>query len=382
MIKYDFTNLADAISRLKNKLNVNTSDLKTIKNELNKFFTDSNCKEVLYTTNIDRMFFGIKVMPIISTTSIYDLISDNDPYRIDTYMIEFDSKLFDPILNLDIEKIVSILLYEVSRLVNDSTPMENARDTLNAYLYDNKDNIKISDSIHYKDILGFGLRDYLSKVNSFFYIEDSDIFYSNEFLNAYGLAYDLGMAHDIIYRNFGSIYANAQVSKFAIFAWTLSVYRNLKIRRVGAINTLTRASAFTASRIEQTEYENMVKRIKHIDDNMVLESTIKERIAEKKRKHRLNNLKMIEGTYCELLMQIKNVEEEADALYLMRVINNNISILDDYAMEEQDEDMRQKWIKVLEQFKAMREKLANTAVYKNKNYGIFVNYPDIVENRY
>ena len=382
MIKYDFTNLADAISRLKNKFNVNTSDLKTIKNELNKFFTDSNCKEVLYTTNIDRMFFGIKVMPIISTTSIYDLISDDDPYRIDTYMIEFDSKLFDPILNLDIEKIVSILLYEVSRLVNDSTPMENAIDTLNAYLYANKDNIKISDSIHYKDILGFGLRDYLSKVNSFFYIEDSDIFYSNEFLNAYGLAYDLGMAHDIIYRNFGSIYANAQVSKFAIFAWTLSVYRNLKIRRVGAINTLTRASAFTASRIEQTEYENMVKRIKHIDDNMVLESTIKERIAEKKRKHRLNNLKMIEGTYCELLMQIKNVEEEADALYLMRVINNNISILDDYAMEEQDEDMRQKWIKVLEQFKAMREKLANTAVYKNKNYGIFVNYPDIVENRY
>ena len=106
MIKYDFTNLADAISRLKNKFDINTSDLKTIKNELNKFFTDSECKEVLYTTNIDRMFFGIKVMPIINVSSIYDLISDDDPYRINTYMIEFDSKLFDPILNLDIEKII------------------------------------------------------------------------------------------------------------------------------------------------------------------------------------------------------------------------------------------------------------------------------------
>lgn len=382
MIKYDFTNLADAISRLKNKFDINASDLRTIKSELNKFFTDSECKEVLYTTNIDKMFFGVKVMPIINITSIYDLISDDDPYRINTYMIEIDSKLFDPILNLDVEKIVSIILYEVSRLVNDATPMENARDTLNAYLYANRDNIKISDSIQYKDILGFGLRDFLSKVNSFFYVEDSDIFYSNEFLNAYGLAYDLGMAHDIIYRNYGSIYANAQVSKFAIFAWALSIYRNIKIRRVGAISTLARACAFTASRIEQNEYNGMIKKIKHIDDNMVLESTIKERIAEKKRKHRLNNLKMIEGTYCELLMQIKNVEEEADALYLMRVINNNISILDNYAMEEQDEDIRQKWIKVLEQFKALREKLANTAIYKNKNYGIFVNYPDIVENRY
>ena len=30
----------------------------------------------------------------------------------------------------------------------------------------------------------------------------------------------------------------------------------------------------------------------------------------------------------------------------------------------------------------LREKLTATVVYKNKNYGLFVNYPDIVENRY
>ena len=384
MINYDFSNLMETLAAIKAKFNVAPEDLRNIKAELNKFFSDASCREVLYTTNTDKMFFGLKVIPTLNEGgySIYEYISENEPIRIKEYIVEFDSKLFDPVMDLDTTQLTAILIYEISRLVNDASPIENARDTLNAYLYENKDSIKISQSLHYQDILKFGLRDYLSKYNSFFYVENKDDLYSNEFLNSYGLAYDLGKAYEIVSRNYSNLYANAQISKFAVFAWTLSVYRNIKIRRVGSIRTLARAKQLTASRLEQREMENLINRIKRIDDNIVLEANMKEKIAEKKRKHRLSNLKMIEGTYCELLMQVRNVEEEADALYLMRVINNNISILSEYEEEETDEYMKERWRKVLDQFMQLREKLANTTVYKNKNYGVFVNYPDIVENRY
>ena len=65
-IMYDFSVFHSVFARMKDQTtSVEPEDLRSLKNELNRFFTDSECKEVLYTTNNDNMYFGIKIIPMI-----------------------------------------------------------------------------------------------------------------------------------------------------------------------------------------------------------------------------------------------------------------------------------------------------------------------------
>ena len=66
----------------------------------------------------------------------------------------------------------------------------------------------------------------------------------------------------------------------------------------------------------------------------------------------------------------------------MRQLNNNIAIIDEYKNSPDcDTQEVQKWNNLMDKFIQLRDKLSSTVVYKNKTYGIFVQYPDIVENR-
>lgn len=387
----NFNALRDSIENIRLALldedgdgNINPDDLESIKAELNKFFTDSTCKEVIYTVNTDRMFFGIKLNPLIDADNIYDYLVSEDPIRIDTYAVELDSHLFDPGAFFNADEILAVLLYEVSRLINDATPMEMVRDEINGYLAANKKNLSISKSIHYKEILAYGVKDYLSKCRSMFYEDDSSKVIGDEFILRYYSTTYLDTAYSKIKNSNIKLYENSIQSKLVVLLWTLNIYSSLRTQRVGSIQTLTMMKKLTGSRIEQREIDNVIRRINRIDDDILVEAGgIKEKIREKLRKSRMNNLKTLENMYYELSMQIKNVEDENDALYLMRQINNGLSITDEYRNNQDfDEYEKEMWTKLHDRFYQLREKLVQTTTYKNRTYGIVVNYPDIVENRY
>ena len=384
---YDFSEFYEVFQNMKENCTATPSGLRTLKNELNRFFKDSTCKEVLYTNNNDKMFFGMKTIAMIDADDIYEYLIDDEPVRIGKYIIEIDSHLLNPVLNLTPNELIAVLLHEVGHLVGDATPIQNARNAMNVYLASNKDHINIRHSIHFKEMLAYGLKDYLSKSTSLFYTNDFNEIYADEFAESYGFREHLSTAYDKISSNNMKLYENTEVSKFITFSWVLSVYKNLKIRRVGAIRTLARAKQLTGSRLEAMEIDNVIRRIHRIDDDLIMESandhSLKSKIREKMKKARLNNLRTIDGTFYELNMRIKNVEDENDALYLMRQINTNISIIEEYKNSKDCDEMEiESWNKCLDRFMQLREKLSSTVVYKNKNYGIFVNYPDIVENRY
>jgi len=273
-------------------------------------------------------------------------------------------------------------------MVGDSTPMENARNALTLYLSSNRTHIKISQSVHYKELLAYGLKDYLSKCTSLFYKDDITDVNSDEFAISYCLVDHLISGYNKIKGDNLKLYQDSEISKFIVFSWALSLYNNIKIHRVGALKTLARSKSLTGSRLEKMEIDNVIRRIQRIDDSVVLEaaettSGIRLKIKEKLKKARLNNLRTIDSTFYELSMQVRNVEDEHDALYLMRQINNCISIIDEYKnLQDCDEYEQNKWKEAYDKFVQLRDKLSSTVVYKNKHYGIFVNYPDIVENRY
>lgn len=382
-INYDFSEFLNTFADMKQRHTATPSDLKVLKDELNKFFKDSTCKEVLYTNNTDKMFFGMKIIAMIDADDIYDYLVEDEPVRIGKYIIEIDSHLLNPILDLTERELLAMLLHEVGHMVGDATPIENARRELNSYLAANKDHIRIAQSIHYKEFLAYGLKDYLSKQQSMFYTSDASEILADEFAMSYGFSNDLSHAYSKITSNNMKLYENSEVSKFAVFAWTLNLYNNLKTRRIGALHTLSRAKQLTGSRLEKLELDNVIRRIKRIDDDILVEaSSIHSKLREKLKKHRLNNMRTIDSTMYELSMQIRNVEDEDDALYLMRQLNNNIAIIDEYKNSPDcDTQEVQKWNNLMDKFIQLRDKLSSTVVYKNKTYGIFVQYPDIVENR-
>lgn len=387
IINYDFSTFVNVFAKIKENGLATPTDLRTLKNELNSFFKDSSCKEVLYTNNNDKMFFGIKITAMIDADDIFDYLVDTEPARVKTYVVEIDSHLLNPIVDLSAKELTAMFIHEVAVIINDATPVENARTAMNNYLAANKEHIKISQSIHYKELLAYGLKDYISKSRSMFYTSDISEILADEFARSYGFSDELSSAYDKVTTNNIKLYENSEVSKFITFSWALNLYKNLKTRRVGALKTLARAKQLTGSRLEQLEIDNVIRRIKRIDDDIIVESAenpgfLRAKLKEKMKKARLNNLRTIENTLYELNLQIRNVEDENDALYLMRQLNNSIAIIDEYKNSTDCDDYElSKWNQLMDKFVQLRDKLSSSVIYKNKSYGIFVQYPDIVENR-
>jgi hypothetical protein len=240
----------------------------------------------------------------------------------------------------------------------------------------------MSDSIHYKEILAYGLKDFLSKDRSMFYTVDEDEVLADEFVRGCGYDQYLDSAMKKIIQNNSKLYADSDISKFTTFAWTLRLYRGLRLRRVGALKTLAKAKHLTASKIEKMEMDNVARRINKIDDSMLLED-VRDKVKAKMRKMRYDSIRSLEDDYYEINMRIRNVEDEDDALYLMRQINTRLGIIEDFCNDPDVEEREKKqWFATIEKYKSLREKLSKTIVYKSKTYGIYVNYPEIKDCTY
>lgn len=381
-IHYDFSNFNEIYARMIVKGKADLSELNSLKKELNKFFKDSKCAGVYFTENTDKMFFGMRVIAVIDADDIYDYLTGNENVRIGKYMMEIDSKLLNPVMGLGPEEMTAITLHEVGHLVNDSTPITDARNYMTSFLADNKETLSMTDSIHYKEILAYGLKDFLAKDRSIFYTTDEQEILADEFVRGCGYDRYLDSAFKKIISNNAKLYADYDVSKFTTFAWTLRLYKSLRFRRVGALKTLAKAKQMAASKLDKMEMENVARRITRIDDDALLES-VADRVKAKMRKMRYESMRSLEDDYYEISMRIKNVEDEDDALYLMRQINTRLGIMEDYLnTEDLDEKEKKRWWDTIDKFKALRKKLADSTTYRSKTYGIYVNYPDIKDCTY
>lgn len=376
---YDFSGFLEVFDKMLETMKCTTSQTTALAKELNRFFRDSKCNGVVFTDNNDKMFFGMKVIPIINADKIYDYLISDEPVRISEYMIEIDSHLLDPVLHLSSREMLAFLLHEVGHVINDSAPIDNARNVLNEYLTTNGESLRMSQSIHYKEILAYGLKDYISKRNSILYTANDEELFADDFVYKCGFGDDLENGLNKICKNSMKMYSNTNVDKTIVFFWTLRLYRHVGVRRINALHTLARAKQFTGSRLEKLEIENVIRRINRVDDNDLITESFSATIKNKMRKLRNNSIRNIADDFYELSMRSRNVEDEDDALYLMRRINNHIAILEDYIYDTDATDREKSyWRNTLDKFIGLRENLAKKCTYRsNKDFAIYVNYPDI-----
>ena len=133
--------------------------------------------------------------------------------------------------------------------------------------------------------------------------------------------------------------------------------------------------------------DNVLRRIVRIDDHVLIEGTsdggLVNKIKSRMRKMRYDTMRSLEDDFYELNMRIRNVEDEDDALYLMRQLNTRISLIEDYVnSEDLSPTEAKRWNESLEKFKRIRDDLSSTLVYKGKSYGLFIPYPDIKPDNY
>lgn len=378
-IKYDFTDMIDICNKLIESDGKNTRHIYDLKNELNSFFKDSVCINLIVNENTDKLFFGSMVFPKIRYNDVEKIIFGDKPERISEYSLEIDGKLFNPILNIQPKELVAIILHEVGHVVNTSEPITEVRAILDEYCAKNHETIVIADSVHYRELLAYSIKEYIAKRKSLFNMRDDEIL-ADEFVHLCGFGPDLDSITDRIVAN--GMRINSEVPSYITMIWTLQLLKNIKMRRIGALKTLSRAKSIIASKLEKAEIENAIRRLNRIDDSFN-ENAIVDAYREKLGKMKHNSLKQFDDDFYEYNMRARNLEEEDDALYLMRQINVRISIIDDYLTTENISDTdRARWMKLIDKYRQLREKISDAHVYKNKSYGVFVKYPEIRENNY
>lgn len=384
---YDFTSINNVFSEALSDDKMSASHQRTLVRELNRFFSDSKCMNVYYTENISKPFFGMIVCPSIDDEDIYTyLMGTDESLRLTKYSVEIDSHLFNPVLGLTGKEITAILLHEIGHVVNDATPIINARRYLDEYLAKNNETLKMTDSYHYREILAYALKDFVSKDRSIFYTSNVDEVLADDFVRTYGYGAYLESGMNKILKSNSKLYQGEMNDKFTSFIWSIQLYKHMQYRRIPALRMLNKAKALTGSRIEKAEMENLIRRINRIDDDVLMEgslSNIQNKIKNRMRKMRIDNMRALEDDYYEINMRIRNVEDEDDALYLMRQLNTRISLVTDFIeSEDLSSSERKRWQDCLDRFTRLRTDLSNTMVYKSKDYGIFVAYPDIQQDRY
>ena len=379
---FDFDDMLEICDRLIESSGKCQKSIRDLKKELNRFFKDCDCKDLIVTQNTDKLFFGAMVVPTIRGEAVTDILFNDNPIRIVEYSIELDSKLFDPILNINSRELVAIILHEVGHVVNTSEPIEDIRHILDEYCAKNHEELKVVDSIHYKELLAYGMKEYVAKRDSLFAMRDDEIL-ADEFVHSFGFGPDLENIMDRIASQ-GFKINNAEIPPYVTLIWTLQIYKNVKMRRIGALKTLSRAKSIIASKLEKMEIEGAIRRLNRMDD-MLGESVVdlyQGKLQAIKARSLKKTMKQFVDDFYEINMRARNLEEEDDALYLMRQINTRISIIDECLHEPLSDSDRKYWDRLLDKYKKLREKISNTHVYKNKSYGIFIKYPEIRDNNY
>lgn len=480
-IKYDFDDLIYLCDNIIKTEGKNNKSLKELQIELDRFYKDSKCDMLIVTEN-DKLFFGAMVVPSIGYSEIQDILFNDNNIRVSRYKLELDSKLFNPILDINGRELLAIILHEIGHVVNTSEPIKEIREIIDEYCARNGENINaLGQNTHISELIGYGMKEYVSKRHTLFAMRDDEIL-ADEFVYSCGFGQDLEDILDRISANGMKI--NNELPPETTLIWTLTIYKNIKMRRIGAIKTLSRAKAIIASRLEKLEIEDAIKRINRIDDDVVSESNIinkynininridyniadykyilkestsgteirnilrkvnkdinilesmnnskkygynlfqlkkirekiinnkymnegcislkdcktsivyenfitdfiednKNKAKNKYSEYKRNSIKQFEDDFYEINLRARNLEGEDDALYIMRQINTRVSIIDEYLTKERmSESDRKRWDKLLYKYMNIREKISNNHTYKNRSYGIFIQYPEIKPNNY
>ena len=162
--------------------------------------------------------------------------------------------------------------------------------------------------------------------------------------------------------------------KVTSLIWSLSIYRNLNIRRRQVIKQLRSEYELEGSTLMQRYFKfayEEVKNPKIITEKFSVIENIK-----------FSDIKKIENDMYIYNVRVANVEDETEAIITIKDINYRIDVLQDYiAHSDTSPKDRERYSAVLRKYQMLREELVRSPKYQDKMYGLFIKYPEI-KSRY
>lgn len=357
------------------------SSLNILKNELNKFFIKAKCREIIYTNNTDKMFFGMRVYVNIHDNEVMNIIGDNKSEIFSEYYVELDSKLFDPMLNLDEHELTAILLHEVGHITYDTGTIDEVRKQLDMYMVKSGDNIDINAPKSYRELLAYALKDSVLKVGSLFSKMGNTEIIADSFVVSCGYGPALDSAIRKISSSSYYMYKDVD-NRLIALSWVLRLRSEFNIRRLPAIKTLNTAKQLTGSKLEQRELTYAVSTLNNMHDplseGISLIDNVKNRFSKKFSDFKAKGIRSIKNDVYEMNLRVRCAESEEDLMYVIRTVNTDISILRDYLTENISDEEREEVNKALEELYAVRQNAAkNKEVRSRYDSLIQVVYPNM-----
>lgn len=349
-----------------------------IRIELNKFFPDRECTGVVFTENTDKSFFGILVKP--SGDYCAELFDDElRKHYFRKYMVEFDSKLFDPVeREIVIEEVMTLLLYDIDRLMST-----NAFDELKTLINSISVGLHVSASAmvtkRTKPLFNYCVSETAHKMFGICEKSNEDLTLANELVRAYGLETYFDNAFEKIQLKRNQLEKNNVCPTLAL-NWFFYVMKDYMEYNTYPIYTLRQGLETTGSCL----LKNMILAALTALDDPGLNTYVEE---SKKRSLlsniKINGMKSIEDDVYEYSMRVKNVDDESSAILLMRQINSRIGIIEDYLEnEELSEYERKRWEKLYDKYDKLRDEMVKKPIYSRKMYGLFVDYNALMNMNY
>lgn len=354
--------------------------LARVKNELNKFFSKSTCKEVIYTVNTDKLFFGMKVYPVIDGNQAIELLGDRKAETFSAYFVEIDSKLLDPILCLEGDELVALLLHEVSHIIYDTESINAVRAEIDMYFATSNEFVNLRASRGYRELLAYALKDSVMKAGSIFsksYADGDDI--ADGFLTACGYGAQIVSAMQKIVRSLSFMRKEVD-DRFITLSWVLRLSREFQIYRLPAVRTLLKAKILTGSYLEQRELNYAATVLSKMEEpvNEGFIEDLKNRFSKMAMNFKAKGIRSIKSDVYELNLRLRSAEDVDDLMSIIRNCNSSIALIQDYLTENISDEEREDCLKVLQDLYDIREKASKTKQVKDRYSGyIQVVYPTI-----
>lgn len=352
----------------------NQATCNEIAKSLDKLYPNTRCKGVIYTNNTDNPFFGLVVMPVIDSSMVYQIINGSSLYRVTEYYIEIDSKMVDVLVGDESFYLTALIVRNTSELLYDCGPVQQVRNMIDMYLVQTNSVIQYTDSIHYKEILLYGICDALRKITSIF--DNPAAIAPNELSARFEL-----MTADAMNKIKASGLLDMKgydSTPVVMLSWALRLYNDILSNRIPARHTLKKAIKFTGSQIETKQYENLLRRIDRIDDYSLLHEgafdAITDSIHNFFRQMKTNGVAKYEDDLYELQFEANNCETQEEAMLLLHRINSRVAVIADFINTEcETEREKKRWLKLLAEYNKLRATMAKQKIYQNKTR-LYVNY--------
>ena len=375
--RYDFSMIERIMFNMDD--NHSSSDLAKLKNELNKFFIKAKCKEVLYTVNTDKLFFGMRVYPAFDGNKAIEILGDGKASPFEEYYVELDSKLFDPMLGLNKREKTAILLHEVGHIVYDTATIDEVRSQIDMYFAKSDDYLDLNSSKGYKELIGYALKDAIVKTGSLFTKFGNTEMVADTFVVSCGYGPDLESAMRKI--SASSVYMTKSVDdRFIALSWVLRMRSEFSIRRIPAVKTLNKAKQLTASKLEQREiaYATSIMNRSDLGINEGFVDDIRARFSKKFNDFKVKGVRGIKNDIYELNLRLRTAESAEDLMYIIRQVNTDVTILQDYMTEDLSDEERRSILDTLEELYDIRRKAAKEQIIRDRyDSAIQVFYPDM-----